>query len=463
MHLKILLFLIITTSCQLAFAEDSTKYIRNLVISPVELNSQNSNSDEIRNITPYDRWLHCYINFKDLSDDISLSLQAVSKNQKKFFLIKNKIIRKKDRTYKYSNTRNLFWNIDSSDKWILKIFINNKLAKTRPFTIERPDRYLVYKPESFREGGGILISIHSSSINPYDYMDYVSPWADQNGLLVLSPYFPGELWMDKRNKYVTHLEIMKYAKEVAKKYKADIHSLYLYGHSWGAGQAYDFILANPRNVKRAVLSEMGFPTGLVRSKIPDCFLRHEAPENAVWHPEALNNVPVLYLDGDKDESPDGTLLLVNKIHQMGALLEKDNACLFIGKNMTHSGEDSVRIKAKDVAGEFLFPNSKANFSANRLLRCYTITDKINETSGRVHIFVKIDKNFIRALIRDSYHEIKNARIPDDYIVLELKDAGNGWKRCNLTHVFPRGSTKGVYVQLCDDAGNKSELLYDILQ
>ncbi len=156
--------------------------------------------------------------------------------------------------------------------------------------------YYLCLPLSLRTDAPVLVCVHGISRNAEEHMRHLAPLAQQRGVVVVAPLFPqaefpdyqrlGRTGHGRRADFALH-EILA---ELRRSAGVAVDRIYLFGHSGGAQFVHRYVMANPAEVARFVVSAAGwytypdpdqpFPLGIGPSPLlpdlhldPDTFLR----------------------------------------------------------------------------------------------------------------------------------------------------------------------------------------------
>jgi poly(3-hydroxybutyrate) depolymerase len=167
--------------------------------------------------------------------------------------------------------------------------------------------YYVYVPTAGGTQAKLFITVHGISRNAKEHAELLAPWAEQYGVVLVSPLFSAEEYPDYicmgreglglRSDHALEAVVA----EVGNMTGASTESLYLFGYSGGGQFAHRFMMAYPERVERLVVGAAGwytFPDGGLpypQGIIPDGSL-----PGVVMEPERFLSVPVSVIVGASD-------------------------------------------------------------------------------------------------------------------------------------------------------------------
>jgi poly(3-hydroxybutyrate) depolymerase len=172
--------------------------------------------------------------------------------------------------------------------------------------------YLLYVPKQLKDDdkAPLLVVQHGTARTAAKYRDHLKPFADEHGVVILTPIFPAGLIdpNDLHNfKFIEYQGIrydevlLSMVAEVAERYPVDGDAFYLHGFSGGGQFTHRFLYLHPDRLAGASIGAPGRITQLDDS-LP-WWLGTKDFEKRFGQPidfEALRRVPVLMVVGDQD-------------------------------------------------------------------------------------------------------------------------------------------------------------------
>ncbi|MCI2423866.1 alpha/beta hydrolase [Saccharopolyspora sp. K220] len=185
-------------------------------------------------------------------------------------------------------------------------------GKTPAFASRYDQRfsYCLYVPEDLGPNAPLVVIQHGTERNFLLYRDHLQPFADEHGVVVLAPLFPGGIIdpADLHNFKFIEYEGIRFDRvllamvdEVAERYPVDSGKFYLHGFSGGGQFAHRFFYLHPDRLAGVSIGAPGRITQL-DDALP-WWLGTQDFEERFGQPidfEALRRVPVLMVVGDQD-------------------------------------------------------------------------------------------------------------------------------------------------------------------
>ena len=343
-----------------------------------------------------------------------------------------------------------------------------------PFTVQL-NRYLVYKPSSYRKGNGLLIVFHPHwNRNRFFYR--FMPICSQLGLMLMEPQPVKEIQKagtslfslkNKDHPVRADIFLIQQIDDVVKKYGVDRNSIYLYGLSGGGQFTHRFILAHPGIIKKAIPAGPSFWT------FPDPKMNYifgigknrYVPPDVSLDPRLLGTTDILVLVGEKDNLRDDALTKGAKVDLQGfTRLERSahwvnsmNSFFLENKignwvryiiipGASHGGTAG---KSPDIVKEFI----QGEPTEQRIRGVVSINGGEKNTASRsvtLAFRVLSEKSPARVAVSDQYGTLK------DFHDIVWKQDGTAYTG-EMRYILPGPlGNKFIYVQFMDADGELSD-------
>ena len=364
-------------------------------------------------------------------------------------------------------------------EWTVRFYYDEILYHTGTFIFEDPGDfdYMVYQPESFSPGNGVIIAVHGNDRTVVSYYHNFTRMADDHSVLLIVPYFNETEWNGYQRVFTEDFRADTFLKNiitsVATETGADATVLYFYGHSAGGQFSHRYILAHPEDIVRAVISAPGWWTFLREDWLwaYGIGITDVIPDDVIFDLDEINYVRKKVIVGELDTLRDSSLNQseradlqgLNRVERSAYWVNQMNLYSFergldsylryeIIPALGHSGSWSVK---ESIVEEFLFgdypiPNvigiieiNNNEDSTNSLAVELIVTCQAEVGCGQVAI--DTTTNF------SEYQDVEWSGEPGDI------------QTTTLSYVLSEDEgTKVVFCQIMDQEGNISDPFADAI-
>ena len=174
--------------------------------------------------------------------------------------------------------------------------------------------YYLYVPKSVGPGARLFVTVHGISRRALQHASMFAPFAEQQGVVLIAPYFPADRFPDyQRMSRAGRGErsdqaLERIVAEVGRLSGANTSKLFMFGYSGGAQFVHRFAMAHPERVARFVVGAAGWYT------FPDPTMKYPLGIQAAkqlpgvdFDPHRFLAVPAKVLVGERDITQNGAM------------------------------------------------------------------------------------------------------------------------------------------------------------
>jgi pimeloyl-ACP methyl ester carboxylesterase len=184
----------------------------------------------------------------------------------------------------------------------------------RQLRSDSKQEYFLYVPPSAAVNARVFVTVHGISRNAEEHIRRFKQFANEYGVVVVSPLFSEDRYPDYQTLGVTgrgqraDIALQKIIAEIGTLRGTDIRQIYLFGYSGGGQFVHRYAMAYPRQVAAVAIGAAGwytFPDPAV--KFPRG-LKLKSPDAAIqFTPEEFLQIPMAVFVGERDGRSAGIL------------------------------------------------------------------------------------------------------------------------------------------------------------